>query len=144
MNDNLNMYETADAWADIVLTIWEEQIKNYELTDTNYLVQSLDQHVNLHSNGNPDRIDFFYKYYGKFADMGVGNGVNLNNQEALLAMKKIDRKPKPWFTDTFFYQVRVLGEIMAKKYAEKAAISIVKNIDDNAERHGKRWEKIKN
>lgn len=129
MSDNLNMKETVDAWAEIVLRIWEEQIKDYDAIYSWQLIDSLQQHVHFHSNGNPERIDFFYKYYGKFVDMGVGSGVTLSNQDALLALEQTERKRKPWFSETFYYQVRVLGEIMAKKYAHKAAISIVANIN---------------
>jgi hypothetical protein len=142
MSENLNMNETATAWAEIVLKIWEEQIKEYDAIYSWQLIDSLQQHVHLHANGNPSRIEFFYKYYGKFVDMGVGMGVNLQNQEALLLLEQTNRKAKPWFSQTFFYQVRVLGEILARKYAHKGAVSIVANMDDNAEKHEKRWETI--
>ncbi|HUW07864.1 MAG TPA: hypothetical protein VMW01_16580, partial [Williamwhitmania sp.] len=42
------------------------------------------------------------------------------------------RKVKPWYSKTFFNQVRILGEILSEKYARKAALLIVENIDDNS------------
>ena len=142
MSDNLNMNQTAEAWADIMITIFEESLEKLRANYSYQLTDSFVHHVHTQSNGNPNMIDFAYKYYGKFTDMGVGGSVNLENRDDMVKAGLTTRRQKRWFSKNFFYQVRVLGEIFAKKYSQKSAMLIVTNIDDNAERHESRWEKI--
>ncbi len=123
MAKNENLDETLEAWADIVLRLWEERIKRLKIGDTNQLLQSLNQHVYRESGGDPDRVDFTFEYYGKFVDMGVRKGVSLASGRT---------NPKPWYSKTFYSQVKRLGDILQEKYAQRAAIAIVENLDDNA------------
>ena len=134
------MNETAIAWADITIKVFEDWIKKLNATDSWQLYDSFVHHVHTSANGNPQMIDFAYKYYGKFVDMGVGGHVNLDNRDSMVSAGLTTRKQKPWFSKTFFYQVRRIGEILSEKFAQKGAITIVANIDDNAERLQKRWE----
>lgn len=142
MANNLKINETTEAWARIVLQIFREQIIKMEVTDTKSLLESLEYHVNYHSEGNPERIDFFYRWYGKMVDMGVGGNINLKNRDAMALTESTSRREKPWFSKHFDSQVVELGNILSKKYAQKAAISIVKNMNDNADSWEKRWETI--
>lgn len=143
MNKNLNMKITAQVWAKIVIEIWLEKIKDYDVkTYSGNLVNSFYYHVHTQAEGNPDLIKLAFEYYGKFVDLGVGKHVTLENLDAMQALNKTKRKSKPWFSDVFYAQVHRLGEIMAQKYAEKAAISIVANIADNADIQEKKWETL--
>jgi hypothetical protein len=142
MAENLNMNETAKAWADIVITIFEESLVKLHANYSYQLTDSFVHHVHTQANGNPELIDFSYKYYGKFVDMGVGGAIDLENRDDMVSAGLTTRRQKRWFSKNFFYQVRILGEIFAEKYAQKSAIIIVANIDDNAEVHEKRWSKI--
>ncbi len=138
MADNLNMNETAVAWAEITIRVFEDWLQKLGANASYQLTDSFVHHVHTSANGNPEMIDFAYKYYGKFVDMGVGGYVNLDNRDGMVASGQTTRKQKPWFSKTFFFQVRRLGEILSEKYAQKAAITIVANIDDNAEKWGNR------
>lgn len=142
MANNLNMNETAQAWADITLTVFEESIDRLSANYSYQLTDSLAYHIHTMANGVPDIIDFTYKWYGKFVDMGVGAGVDLENRDSMVSAGLTTRRQKRWYSKNFFYQVRQLGEILSAKYAQRAAITIITNIDDNAERHQSRWEKI--
>ena len=135
MADNLNMNETAIAWADITIKVFEDWVKKLNITDSWELYDSFVHHVHTSANGNPEMIDFAYKYYGKFADMGVGGNVSLENRDSMVSAGLTTRKQKPWFSKTFFFQVRRLGEILAEKFAQKSAITIVANIDDMIEQN---------
>lgn len=126
MSENTQLSETVLAWADIVIRNWEEKIHKLHVTDSYQLLNSFQHHVVLNANGDPLLVEFAFNFYGKFADMGVGKGTNLVEQGNGL------RKVKPWYSKTFFSEVKKLGEILAEKYARNAALIIVENIDDNS------------
>jgi len=142
MADNLNMNEPAIAWADITIKVFEDWLAKLNANDSYQLTDSFVHHVHTSANGNPEMIDFAYRYYGKFIDMGVGGNVDLENRDSMVSAGLTTRRQKPWFSKTFFYQVRRIGEILSEKYAQKGAITIVANIDDNAERWEKKWETL--
>lgn len=122
------MHETAVAWADITITIFEEALEKLHANYSYQLTDSFIHHVHTAANGNPDRIDFAYKYYGKFVDMGVGGNIDLENRDDMVSAGLTSRRQKPWFSKNFFYQVRKLGELFSQKYAQKAAYTIVANV----------------
>ena len=49
-----------------------------------------------------------HNYYGRFIDMGVGNGVEIEDQQAGRAG---NRKPKPWYIDSWSYEKHRLAEV---------------------------------
>lgn len=125
-NTNLNL--TVQAWADIVITIWLNKIEQLKIYQTYQLADSFVNHVISHSNGDVQKIEFAFLYYGKFVDMGVGRGVTIEDVQDTGNR----RKPKPWYSRTFYAEVQKLARIMAEKYARKGALAIVENVDDNA------------
>lgn len=124
MADQPNMSLTVEAWADIVIDKWENMIARLHIGNSSTLINSFAQHVVTQANGNPGRIEFVFEYYGKFVDMGVGRGISIGEVEFS------DRKPKPWYSKTFFSQVKKLGEILSEKYSQKAKAIIIENIED--------------
>ena len=100
-----------------------------EINDTHALFNSFYHHVNTNANGDPDRIDFAFRYYGKFLDMGVGKGVTLLNKEHLKAIGLNHRREQVWYSQIFFAQVQRLKEILAEKYAAKASLAIMTNLE---------------
>lgn len=129
MGENLDLNLTVQAWADIVIQIWLDKIEKLHIYDTYQLADSFVNHIITHANGDAYRIEFAFNYYGKFIDMGVGRGVKLEDA----GDPNSKRKPRPWYSKTFFSEVQKLRIIFAEKYARKGAILIVENIDDNAE-----------
>ena len=125
-NTDINL--TVQAWADIVIQIWLDKIEKLKIIYTYQLADSFVNHVISHSNGDVQRIEFAFNYYGKFVDMGVGRGVTLDDVRA----GNTSRKPKPWYSRTFYGEVRKLSALLAEKYARKGALIVVENIDDNA------------
>jgi len=126
MAENLDINLTLQAWADIVITIWLNKIDQLRINYTYQLADSFTNHVISHANGDIRRIEFAFNYYGKFVDMGVGNGVSIED------VGLSNRKPKPWYSRAFYVEVKKLGTLLAQKYARKGVLSIVENIDDNA------------
>jgi len=92
-------------------------------------LESFTAHVVTESNGDPRKIEFAFNYYGKFVEMGVGNGLSMDDLKSSITTT---RKPKEWYSKVFFSQVKKLGAILAEKYAKQTALLIVENMDDNA------------
>ena len=116
MAENTNIQQTVEAWAEIVLKQWINKIIALKLTDTHALYDSFHHHIISNAGGDIQKIEFAFLYYGKFLDMGVGKGQKIGEEG--------DRKPKKWFSATFFANTQKLKEILAEKYAEKAQTTI--------------------
>jgi hypothetical protein len=119
---NTDLSLTAQSWADIVIKRWEEKVVRLKVYKTGALLKSFEAHVSTQANGNPAFIEFAFNYYGKFVDMGVGNGITKD------MAGNGPRRVKQWYSKTFFSQVKRLGEIISEKYAYKAQLSIITNI----------------
>ncbi|MBA4166285.1 MAG: hypothetical protein H0X41_01830 [Chitinophagaceae bacterium] len=69
-----------------------------------------------------------FLYYGKFVDMGVGRGQKIESVKSngeLISLTGQGRKPKRWFSKTYFSEVAELGNLLRQKYGENF-IDIVK------------------
>jgi len=60
------------------------------------------------AQGDVLKIDFAFKYYGKFVDMGVGKGVEDRSGQGESDSRKLEgkmlgnrRRPKKWYSRTF-------------------------------------------
>lgn len=127
-NENLKL--SAEAWAKIVIKIWEDKIIKKNITSTGELLNSFVYHVYTNANGDPERILFAFNFYGKFVDMGVGNGVKQDELESLRSAGLTRRRKKSWFSGTFDYQVEKLTDILEEKYGLKVASTITNALDD--------------
>ena len=128
MAENLDRNLTIQAWADIVITIWLNKMQQLNINYSYQLADSFANHIVSHSNGDIARIEFAFNYYGKFVDMGVGKGITIDDVGSPITT----RRPKPWYSRTFYAEVKKLATILSEKYARKGVLTIVENIDDNA------------
>jgi hypothetical protein len=128
MDENLNISVTVTAWADIVLDRWLQKIDSMKISNTYELANSFIQQVITDSGGDPQRIEFAFKYYGKFVDMGVGKGITLED----IGKRETKRRPKKWYSGVFYAEVTKLAQLLAEKYGKIAAVTIVENLDDNS------------
>lgn len=129
MSENLNTGLTVDAWADIVIKEWITKAAALGIAPDHPL--SLDrftQHVITASNGDPQRVEFAYDYYLNFIDWGVGKGVSMENRDIMISSGATSRRQRPWFTDVFYKQLKVLSHLLAEKTAKAAAVRIVANM----------------
>lgn len=140
MNENTNILETVSAWANIVEQIWADKMLKLNIHNTYELGDSL-MHKVSSNGGMPTQIEFSFNYYGKFVDMGVGKGTKIGDVAENKTSRRLEgkqagnrRRAKPWYASTMYAERMKLVEILAEKYAHRAAITIVENIDDNAER----------
>jgi hypothetical protein len=135
MDENLNISLMVQAWADITLDRWLQKIDALKIHNTYELVNSFVHGVISDSGGDPERIEFAFKYYGKFVDMGVGKGISL----ADIGMRETKRRPKKWYSPVFYAEVKKLTLLLAQKFGRLGAVTICENIDDNAEKWEKQW-----
>jgi hypothetical protein len=119
-----NKYETFKAWADIVIERWELRVIQLGVIDSRELLNSFHSQVVKDANGNPEKIEFTFAYYGQFLDMGVAKYAPFGSGK---------RTAKPWYSKVFFGQVQRLGEIIAQKTGEEAELTIIRYITDDSE-----------
>jgi len=157
MADNTDLRLTLEAWADIVIKNWIAKIMKLQAYDTMALSESFGRHVVGNSNGVPERVEFAFMFYGRFVDMGVGKGkgaaggmsrdqkrivkrqLKMGHTDMAFHKKKAfenyndkylkEREAKPWYSSTLFAEVQKLQAILAEKYAYKAAMYIVENLE---------------
>jgi hypothetical protein len=91
------------------------------------------------AQGDVLKIDFAFKYYGKFVDMGVGKGVKLGRVKENQDSRRLEgkmlgnrRRPKKWYSATFYAEAMKLGEIMAKEFGRRGTVVISENINDRS------------
>ena len=146
MAENTDIKLTVEAWAEIVLDRWIDKIEKLGIGYSLQLEESFRMEVISNAGGDVARIEFAFKYYGTFVDMGVGRGVKLNQIKEVRIDRRLEgrhkgnyRQAKPWYGKTFYAERMKLMEILSAKYAKKGVLAIVENVDDNAERGEKSW-----
>jgi hypothetical protein len=125
MAENLNTSLTVEAWAEITIKEWIKKIEALGIGQTGQLVRSFVHHINTSANGIPELVLFAFEYYGRFVDWGVGKGVTIEHRDMMVGAGAASRRQKPWYSDVFYKQLKILTHLMAEKYAQKAANVIV-------------------
>ncbi len=128
MTQNRNLTLTVEAWADIVIDNWLNNLAKLKIGYYFQLQQTLSHEVLGASAGRlPNAVQFSFELYGKFVDMGVGKGVKLEDVKS----GAHDRKPKKWYSKTFYSESLKLSAILGEKYAYLGAITIVEQLCDS-------------
>jgi len=131
---NIDLQSYLHAWAQMMITIWEEKLIQLSVNDTWELYKSFEQHVLLHSGGDGAKIAFAFREYGMYVNAGVGKEVSVGNDGDLLEYAslnlstnalQIKRQPKPWFDKGWFKSIYALRRDVARIYGERAAKGIV-------------------
>lgn len=136
MSENTDIKLTLEAWADIVLDRWKNKIDRLQIGYTLALENSFRMEVISNAGGDVSRIEFAFKYYGKFVDMGVGRGVKIADVSEMKVSRRLEgnrqgnyRRPKQWYGRTFYAERLKLMEILSGKYAKKGALIINETIE---------------
>jgi hypothetical protein len=137
----LSECEIARAWAQITIKRWRRKIDRLKigLHSSGELFRSFQYNVLASSGGDVQKIEFAFRYYGKFVDMGVGRGTKLGDQPMSMGMRKLSgkflgmkRAPKKWYSKTFYSETQRLVEILQEEYGHRGQVIISENINDNA------------
>ena len=129
MADNADLKLTLDAWAKIVIDIWENKLIQKDANHSHSLINSFAHHIVTNAGGDVERIEFAFNYYGKFVDMGVGKGVTFENYDTMRMQGLTTRKKKSWYKGTWYMQVEKLVELLEEKFERKAAIAITEGLN---------------
>jgi hypothetical protein len=131
--------QIADAWAKITIKRWQKKIQGLKIGESGELTRSFLFDVVASARGDVLKIDFAFKYYGKFVDMGVGKGVKIGQVKENQDSRKLEgkmlgnrRRPKKWYSKTFAAEAMKLGEIMAKEFGRRGTVVISENINDRS------------
>lgn len=129
--------QTLQAWADVTIQMWEEKVLMLDVWDEGFLYKSFVNHVLAQSSGDVQRIDYVFKLYGIYSDMGVGREVSRGNSGDLeeyayfnygSMSHQLKRKAKPWYSSIFYREMKKLSEYLAVNYGVAATVAMVENI----------------
>lgn len=135
----LDEKQIADAWAKITIKRWRKKIQGLQIGESGELAKSFLYDVVASAQGDLVKIDFAFKYYGKFVDMGVGRGTSIGGVKENATSRKLEgrmlgnqRRPKKWYSKTFYAEVARLSEILAAECGHKGALAVCENINDKS------------
>jgi len=124
--ENTNIKETLEAWAAITIDRWRQQIQKRDI-HIGDLARDLREHVQASADGEIMKVEFFYSWYGKFVDMGVGKGTKIGDVNENRTSRNLEgrhtgnrRRAKPWKSATLFAEVNTLNALLLEKYGRKA------------------------
>ncbi len=126
-NPNTNLTLTLEAFADIVIDNWLDNITKLRIGHTFNLQNSLSYEILHGADRLPSAIVFSLPLYGKFVDMGVSKGVRLEDVKS----SENQRRPRKWYSKTFYSQSLKLSNILARKYGRIGTLAIVEQIEGN-------------
>lgn len=127
-----------EAWAEMMVTIWREKIERLHVIDTYSLHQQIKDNV-VTSSDSISTIQHKFLEYGIYQDLGVGNGYSKDNGGNLEILNPVyraehnmgePRKPRVWFSRSYFASVMVLKEQMAYMYGEEFCGLLVDKIEE--------------
>lgn len=114
-------------WLERTETKLREQIQKRNIGVTDELVGSIASEMRRMAEGFLEG-DLVFDESGRFVDMGVGRGHALGSRGALESTRgAIGRKPKPWYSRTYYGRLNDLQGAIGYKLMERA-IDAVKNV----------------
>ena len=119
---------TLEAWADIVIKIWREKIIDLKVIDTHSLFESLLDEMLRNAGEDISRIDFSFRLYGVYVDMGVGKEIEKGNAGDLGFTPT--RQPKEWYSKKFYGQIMKLREILVEKYSKAVVYTMLNTFNE--------------
>lgn len=123
--------KSLEQWAKITIERWETRISKLNIYSTGALLKSFHHQVLNDAGGNVEKIMFTFEYYGRFPDMGVGNGVPYSK------VNMSNRKAKPWYSKIFINECNFLAKMFATRYGKMAANSFQIIENNNKRNYGK-------
>lgn len=122
-------------WARFTLERWVDNLHRLQIGHTGELEKSFKQFVEVNADGDLQKIELLYAYYGLFVDMGVGRGTKNGDQGANSDARRLmgkergnQRQPKKWVNRTTHGQVLKLGELLAENAGQKAGYIMVQTL----------------
>jgi hypothetical protein len=135
MNEILSPGTVGARWARFTIEKWVDNLHRLKIGHTGELERSFRQHVEVNGDGDLQKIELLYAYYGLFVDMGVGSGTKNGDQgdnsdaRRLMGKQRGNRRsPKKWVNKTTHGQVLKLGELLADNAGQKAGYIMINTL----------------
>jgi hypothetical protein len=126
-NYGLNLLLVSD-WTKRTETLLKSQIKKLNIGVTDELYESIKGKV-IEKGMDMIQSDFSFLQEGRFVDMGVGRGRKIESQkgngEIISGINKGARKPKKWYSKTFFGRLYALQGVMGANISEQAVGAVL-------------------
>lgn len=125
----LQTAQVASEWAAIVITRFMESMDKYHVDNQFGGLYNSFKNELERSGGDVAAVVFKFLKYGRFVDMGVGRGISLGRRMINRQMEvykdyrgktvgKLGRKPKPWYSKTFYREVAILSKLFQEHIGE--------------------------
>lgn len=115
----------AQAWSEMMLTIWKEKMQEYMIHDSGNLLNSLHASMDRWTDGK-DKGDILHSFlqYGVYVERGTGREKNYGNSGDIGEFQQSGeersfREPKPWMTKKYLYSMFRLGDCFAANYGNQ-------------------------
>lgn len=134
-NGTIDINLTLKAWADIVISKLKNNIDELDVRDLGNLDNSILHTLLVNAGTDIDKIEFSFKLYGIYVDMGVGKELSRGNSGDLEFAgedgwtRPTKRKPKEWFSRKYYGQVMKLREILIEKYSKAITWSMINTLE---------------
>jgi hypothetical protein len=133
MAENTNISLTVEAWAKITVERWIKKMDALGVgssgDSTGALKNSFVHTIYTEANGDPNRIQFAFEWYGKMVDYGVGSGVSIENRDTMLASGLTKRVKKPWFM-ALYKELEILRHLLEEKNALKVERFLIQKFEE--------------
>lgn len=134
------LYDELMFWAFRVANKIKENFSKMDINTTRHgkytggLYRSIYWQVFKMAGGNKGRIEFFYEYYGRFVEMGVGNGFKKTDVPPMRAIGVVPipgrkRVAKPFLTSEIRFHARWLADRLQEVYGEQAGVAIMQGLE---------------
>lgn len=126
MSDALKPYlDLADEWAKRTDALLHANLKKLNIGITDELYSSL-QHQVYQKGADIVGIDISFLLRGRFVDMGAGAGYKKGAFEGIQSNReKLTRKPKKWYSKTFYGRLNALMGVTGASVSETAVQAII-------------------
>ncbi len=118
-------------WARYAAERLQRSITKRRIGSSGDLSYSILYRLSAIANGDISSAAHEFNYYGKFVDMGVGRGQKIENVKSNAEIIRVvggGRRPKKWFSKTYYAEVAELRNLLLVKYGETAAQNIKETI----------------
>jgi len=103
-------------------------LRRHGIHDTGNLRSGL--HAKVIEKGDKLLAEYYFKVYGRFVDMGAGGFVESRQSNRDIMLGK--RKPKPWYSKTFFGRLSNLRGAIGYQMMEQVVREIREGLDSNS------------
>lgn len=117
-----------EGWSKTMVDIWHDRISKVHAIDTYNLFNSVSE-VNISADANFDTMRLIHEFalYGIYVDIGTGKEFGgeryeentFTGEKRGQLVREVNRKPKPWFSASYYASVMAMKEFLAKSYGDE-------------------------